>query len=282
MSSIVRPSAPQMTRRLLVLGAAIFSVVAGQAQQFFNPGQSPAEFSADSDATLRVAGIAFAIWGPIYLGVMIYAIRQALPQTGESDLINRLGWPSAIAFVGIGLWIVAAAFDWEVATIVLIFGALTALLVPLLTHAGAIRALPKKDRDRWMTVWPLSVLAGWLSIASPVNLLTVATGNGDLPTVLPSTVWAMLAIVLVVLVALLVTRQLRIVAFALPVAWGLLGVFMAEQEKGNQTLSMFALGASVATIVGAVILAFRLRPGGDRAVTGDQSQAKADTTPTNG
>lgn len=282
MSSIIRPSGPQMTRRLIVLGAAIFSVVAGQAQQFFNPGQSPAEFSADSDATLRVAGIAFAIWGPIYLGVMIYAIRQALPQTGESDLINRLGWPSAIAFVGIGLWIVAAAFDWEVATIVLIFGALTALLVPLLTHAGAIRALPKKDRDRWMTVWPLSVLAGWLSIASPVNLLTVATGNGDLPTVLPSTVWAMLAIVLVVLVALLVTRQLRIVAFALPVAWGLLGVFMAEQEKGNQTLSMFALGASVATIVGAVILAFRLRPGGDRAVTGDQSQAKADTTPTNG
>ena len=167
-------------------------------------------------------------------------------------------------------------------TIVVIFGALTALLIPLLANAASIRALPGKDRDRWMTVWPLSVLAGWLSIASPVNLLTVATGNGDLPTVLPSTVWAMLAIVLVVLVALLVTRQLRIVAFALPVAWGLLGVFMAEQEKGNQTLSMFALGASVATIVGAVILAFRLRPGGDRAVTGDQSQAKADTTPTNG
>jgi len=271
-----------MTRRLIVIGTAAFAVLAGAIQGFANPGQSPAEFSADSDATLKVASYAFSIWGPIYLGLLVYAVRQALPQTGESDMINRFGVPSALAFVGIGTWLFAAAFDWELATIVLIFGSLAVLLIPLLANAGSIRALPGKDRDRWMTVWPLSLLAGWLSIAAPVNLLTVATGNGDLPPILAPTVWAMLAIVVVVLVALFVTRQLRIIAFALPVAWGLLGVFVAEQERGNQMLSMFALAASVATVVSALILAFRLRPEGGRRVTRDQTQGEADTTSSNG
>ena len=99
--SIVRPNASQMARRLMVLAATVFAIVIGQAQVLLGWGQSPAEFSADSDATLRVAGYAFAIWGVIYLWLLVYAVRQALPQTGESRLINRLGWPSLAALLGI-------------------------------------------------------------------------------------------------------------------------------------------------------------------------------------
>ena len=54
--SIVRPNASQMARRLMVLAATVFAIVIGQAQVLLGWGQSPAEFSADSDATLRVAG----------------------------------------------------------------------------------------------------------------------------------------------------------------------------------------------------------------------------------
>ena len=265
--SIVRATPTQMTRRLIVLIAAIAAVVVGQGQILLGWGQTAAEFSADSDATLRVAGFAFAIWGIIYLWLLVYAARQALPATGESLLIHRLGWPSVAAFAGIGLWIVAAAFDWEIGTIVLIFGSLLALLIPLLANAGAIRALSNKDRDRWMTVWPLSLLAGWLSIAAPLNLITVLTGNGDLPTALPPTVWAMLALVAASVLALFVTLKLRLLAFALPVAWGLLGVFSAEQPR-NAPLAMFALAAALAVLVGAIILTFRLKRGIERPIGG--------------
>ncbi|MBW8303860.1 MAG: hypothetical protein K0M78_07945, partial [Brevundimonas sp.] len=158
MSSIVRPTSAQMTRRIIVLATAVFAIVIAQAQILMGWGQSPAEFSADSDETLRVAGYAFSIWGLIYLGLLVYAVRQALPQTGESLLIHRFGWPSVAAFLGIGWWIVAAAFDWEWATVVLIFASLAVLLVPLILNAGAIRALGRTERDRWMTVWPLALL----------------------------------------------------------------------------------------------------------------------------
>ncbi|MBU2271528.1 MAG: hypothetical protein KKG14_00185 [Alphaproteobacteria bacterium] len=264
MSSIIRPNPAQMTRRMIVLATAVFAIVIAQAQILMGWGQSPAEFSADSDETLRVAGYAFSIWGVIYLGLLIYAVRQALPQTGESLLIHRFGWPSAAAFLGIGWWIVAAAFDWETATVVLIFASLAVLLVPLLINAGAIRALTRSDRDRWMVVWPLALLAGWLTVAAPLNLLTVVTGNEALPAMLSPTAWAMLAIVVVGLVAVGVTQQLRTLAYALPIAWGLLGAFVAEQER-NGPLAYFALVIAVAVLVAAVILTFRLRPGVERA-----------------
>lgn len=264
MSSIIRPTPAQMTRRIIVVATAVFAIVIAQAQILMGWGQSPSEFAADSDETLRVAGYAFSIWGLIYLGIIVYAVRQALPQTGESLLIHRFGWPSVAAFLGIGWWIVAAAFDWEAATVVLIFASLAVLLVPLLINAGAIRALGRTERDRWMVVWPLALLAGWLTVAAPVNLLTVATGNEALPATLSPTVWALLAIVVVALVALVVTLKIRTLAYALPIAWGLLGVFVAEQER-NQTLAYFALAAGVAVLIGAVILTFRLRPGVERA-----------------
>jgi len=264
MTSIVRPTSSQITRRWIVLACAVFSVVAAYGQMATGLGQTPQEFSADSDATLRVAGYAFSIWGLIYLGLLVYAVRQALPQTGESLLIQRLGWPSAAALLGIGWWIFASAFDWEWATVVLIFGSLFVLLIPLLMNAGAIRALPRTDRDRWMVVWPLAMLAGWLTVASPVNLLTILTGNEALPSSPSPTVWAMLAVAIVTLTALGVTASLRTLAFALPVAWGLLGAFVAEQER-NGPLAYAALAASIAVLVGAVILTFRLRRGVERA-----------------
>lgn len=264
MSSILRPTPAQTTRRLIVLASAVFAVVIGQAQILMGWGQSPAEFAADSDETLRVAGYAFSIWGLIYLGLLVYAVRQAPPQTGESLLIHRFGWPSVAAFLGIGWWIVAAAFDWEWATVALIFASLAVLLVPLMANAGAIRSLGRRERDRWMVVWPLALLAGWLTVAAPVNLLTILTGNDALPTVFSPTAWALLAVVGVALVALGVTLRLRTLAYALPIAWGLLAVFVAEQER-NGALAYGALAAGVAVLVGAVILTFRLRPGVERA-----------------
>ena len=264
MSAIERATPAQVTRRLIVLACAVFAVVVAQAQMLMGWGQTPSEFSADSDATLKVAGYAFSIWGLIYVAILAYAVRQALRQTGESLLIHRFGWPSAAAFLGIGWWVVAAAFDWEAATVVLIFASLIVLLLPLLHNAGAIRALGRTDRDRWLVVWPLGLLAGWLTVAAPLNLLTVATGNDALPEALSPTVWAMLAIAIVALVALGVTARLRMLAYAQPIAWGLLGAFVAEQER-NAPLAYVALAAAVAVLVGAVILTFRLRPGVERA-----------------
>ena len=254
---ILFPTEYPASRRILVLLAAVFAVLAGYAQTALNIGQTPAEFSADSDATLRVAGYAFSIWGVIYFGLIAYGVYQVWPKTPETPLLRRLAWPSLAALVGIAIWIFAAAFDWEGMTIALIVGSAVVLILPLMSLGSDMAAAPL--RERALVVWPLGLLAGWLTIASAVNILTVVTGNGMLPSMLPPTGWAILAVVVVVAIAVLVTARTRLLAYPIPIVWGLIAVFAAEQERGNQTLAFTAMGAAILLAIAAVILCFRLK-----------------------
>ena len=68
LDSSVRAAAYPL-RRVLVLVLAFASVIVAYGQMALGLGQSPAEFAADGDETLRAAGWAFSIWGLIYLGL---------------------------------------------------------------------------------------------------------------------------------------------------------------------------------------------------------------------
>lgn len=263
MSSIIRPTPAQRTRRMIVLLAALFAIAAPIIQNLAGLGLTQAEFAADGNTTLRVAGYAFSIWGLLYLGLLAYAVRQVLPQTGESTLINRLGWPSVVTLFGIGFWIIVAAMNLKAASVIIIFASLIALLVPLLVFGGTIQALGRFDRDRMLTVWPLAGLAGWLTVAAPLNLITTATAFNALPTALTPTGWAVAAVVVTALIAIGVTARLRTLAYPLPVAWGLLGAFVAEQPD-NPALAFTALAAAILVLLAGVLLTFRLRPGVER------------------
>lgn len=263
MSAIERPTPAQQTRRLAVLAAAVFAVIMPLIQHLTGWGLGQAQFAAQGDETLRVAGYAFSLWGLLYLGLLIYAGRQALPQTGESVLINRMGWPSVVAFFGIGLWIIVAALNLKAASVIVIFAALLALLIPMLASARTIRATGAMERDRWFLIWPLAALAGWLTIAAPLNLITVATAFEALPAALSPLGWAIVAVLAVVLTGLGVTWALRTLAYPLPIAWGLVGAFAAEQET-QPLLAFTALAAAFLLVVAAVIVVFGLRRGIER------------------
>ena len=263
MSSIVRPTPAQRTRRLIVLVCAVFAVLVPAIQALAGLGQSQAEFAAAGDSTLRIVGWTFSIWSLIYLWILAYAVWQVLPQTGESPLITRMGWPSAAAFVLIGAWIVAAAADAQAATVVIIVLAMLSLVAPLFLNAREVRATPTRDLDRWLLLWPLGLLAGWLTVASAANILGVATALNALPAALSPTAWAVVAVVVVVALGLIGAWRLRLLAYPLLIAWGLIGAFAAEQTR-NPTLAFTALATAVLLLIGSVLIVFQLRRGVDR------------------
>lgn len=241
-------------RRVLVLVLAFLAVIVAYGQMALGLGQSPAEFAEDGDEVLRVAGFAFSIWGLIYLALIAYAVWQALPRTPERPLVRCLGWPSAIALAGINLWIVAAAADWEWGSVAIIFLAGLAAVVPLLQAEPELAEAG--TRPRLLAAWPLALLGGWLTIAAPVNLLTVLTSQGLIQP--PGLIWALAAVVLVAGAALAVVWRTGLWIYAAPVAWGLVGVFAAEQAEGDAPLAFAALAAAFVTAVGAALLAGRL------------------------
>ena len=242
-------------RTVAVVLAVTTAIVIPVVQMTQGLGLSQRDFAADGDTTLRAAAYAFSIWGVIYAGLIAYAVYQALPRTAETPLLHLFGWPSAVAALGCGLWIAAAAANAKWATVAIIFISAGALLRPLLQRSGYLAVA--EGRDRLFVLWPLGLLAGWLTIASALNLLTVLTSKG---LIAPSTAlgWANGGIVVVAATALYVTARTRLPAYPIPIAWGLAAVFVAERQA-QPAVSWLALTAALAVAAAAVWAAIRRR-----------------------
>ena len=199
----------------------------------------------DGKQTLEAAGYAFSIWSLIYAGLLAYAIYQALPSTKETPGLRLLGWPSAIAMVGCGSWLIAAAMDAKWATVAIIAGSALVLCLPL------VKRYPVQGRkDFWLVAAPVSLLAGWLTVASAINVLTVLTSYGVIQPEMANA-WAASGIVTVLAAGIGITLASRNWVYPLPIAWGLVGVVVAEQAE-RLTIALLAGGVAVALVAVAV------------------------------
>jgi hypothetical protein len=229
-------------RTIAIVVAALFAVGTPIVQWLTGTiavGQS--RLVNDGDQTLEAAGYAFSIWSLIYLGLLAYAAYQALPSTKETPGLRMLGWPSVVAMTGCGAWLIATTYDARWATVAIIVVSAAALCIPL------ARRYPVQDRkDFWLVAAPLSLLAGWLTIASAINTLTVLTGEGYIDAG-SAPAWATGGVIAVLLIGMTLTAASKNWIYPLPIAWGLVAVAVAEQSD-RPMVSILAL-VSVAALL---------------------------------
>lgn len=233
-----RPHKPA-GRSIAVMAAAVLAVVAAPLISWAGLPDASA-FAEEGNETLRAAGYAFAIWGLIYLGLIAYGLWQLVRQTPETPVLRAVAWPSAIAMAGCAAWLLAAALDLKALTVLIIVGSAVAIIT------GLLRARPHRGEvgpgTRFFIFWPLGLLAGWLTIAGFINLITVLTAWGVItPAIATPAAWAGIAGVL--LVGSAVVWRLRHLAYGLPIVWGLVAVWAAEQADKPQ-VGLAALAAA--------------------------------------
>lgn len=231
-------SQPSLTTRICVLGAALFAVGVPVTQQLGFWGQTAEQFARDGDSTLRAADYAFAIWGLIYAGLIAYAIYQLVAKRADGALRRRFALPSIVAMTGCGFWLIAAGADWTWATVIIIVVSAIALIT------ASIRApLSASRSDAIFITIPLSLLAGWLSIASIINALTVLTVEGFIDSA-AADAWALTGVAFAALIVAVVFFRSRSLAYLAPPIWGLIAVYIAEQSH-RPNAALLALGAAV-------------------------------------
>ncbi len=224
-------------RSTLIICAVIFAVAVPSLQAVYQFGMSAAAFSFQGDATLRVEGFAFAIWGLLYLGMIIYALYQVLPVARGSETLAIYAWPSIVAISGCGLWILMAALNLTWMTVVVISVSAAALIFAILQAKGSGLL-----QDRLLISLPLNLLAGWLTIASIVNVVTVLTIE-QIVTADLAMVTALAAIGGASIIAASVAVTGRSAFYLAPIVWGLYGVRVAESVR--QPLVSDAAGVAV-------------------------------------
>lgn len=264
-----RPETADLVRQIGVISAVCFALIAAVVGVGLLGGTNIRDVQGgrlDADATLLSPGrSAFAIWSVIYLGLIAYAIWQALPSQRATARQRAVGWWIALTAVLNGLWLVAAQYGPLWLTLVMIV-----LLLVALCLTFRLTFVTEELRSPWLDVALIDGVTGlhlgWVSLA------TVANATAWLASVAPAG-WAdagpvvaviVLAVVLVIGISVSLVTGWR-VAPPWAMGWGVLwiGVQRLTGEPASGLVGWTAIVVAAVLFLAPVLMrvAVALRAG---------------------
>ena len=214
-------------------------------------GQNTGEISDRFDVYFTPAGYVFSIWGLIYIGLIAYAIFQALPSQRENPRLRAIGWWVVIGSIANTAWIFL--WHYEVFPITLI-AMLVLLLSLIITYLKlGVSRVKVSTAEKLAAHLPFSIYLGWITVATVANaaaLLDYLQWNAWGITEI-TWMWLILAAVLVIATLMNFTR--RDIGYALVILWAVAGIGIK-----HAAVSGVALPAWITFGVVAVTLVYAL------------------------
>lgn len=211
--------------------------------------RTASDFSDMSDNLLVPSGPAFSIWFPIFILCLAYGVLQALPRNRTRSIFRETGWWSAAGFAFICGWALITAFApanaVQVGSALIFIPAVATLIIATLKFTARVSDLSKLER--LMSWLPISLIAGWCSLAiflnwTPIAYDVFAGGSANLTS---SLLILAAALGLIVWVCRKANRNK---AYVFPAIWGL--AWLAGRHLGGPEVPMIG-GAA---LIGAFLL----------------------------
>jgi hypothetical protein len=233
-------------RLLLLLCALSMPVVAWFAQRgMFGPTNG--ELSDRYPTLLVAAGWAFSVWGLIFLFDIVFGVWQARPRQRDDAVLARIRPVAAAGFVLTAVWMPIFSQQLFWLSLLVIWAALACLLSCALLLSREPPTRPGLGAWAWM---PLSLHAGWLSLAAFLNTAQVIVAYRLLPT---ERMLGWSAALFACAAALLLVANLRMrgnVVYAAVALWGLAAVYAAQAAS---PLAGSTAAAWIAVVVAALL-----------------------------
>lgn len=206
------------------------------------------------------AGYVFSIWGLIYIGLIVYAIYQALPAQRQNPRLRATGWWIVLGGLANSAWIFLWHYEKFPLTIVAMLVLLFTLIVTYLKLG--IQRSKVAAAEKWAVHLPFSIYLGWITVATVANVTSLLDylqwdrfGLSDV-----TWMWIVLAAVLVIAVLMNFTR--RDVAYALVILWALAGISVKHAAVSAVSIPTWIVFGLVAlTLMIAVLMRPKPRQG---------------------
>lgn len=209
-------------RQWLNLIAAPAMWILSTLPQLTDWGRSAKEFSDANYSLLVPYGIAFSIWFPIFVGCIGYAVLQFLKTNRTRDIFRKTGWWTGVGFAGVCGWALFSGWGTPMmarwGTALIFIPAVYCLVKAMLTFTHHKKCLDKTER---LWVWlPISLIAGWTSIAIFLNWTPIVVDNfeASVPNIVPNIIMLGIALIWAVFIT---WRSRGNIAYAFPIVWGL-------------------------------------------------------------
>jgi hypothetical protein len=188
-------------------------------------GRTIEEISRVPGEILVPAGFTFAIWGVIYLWMLVFSIYQLRKSTLHDATIQSIRPWVALNFVANGLWLPAATVSWRnpLTVILIIFMRISLGYINKWLQWYAIAKATKR-----YVVMPMSIYFGWITIATPLNIASVLHAYG-FASVITTTPRVLFWIGLAYVTSLVVFTRLRYISYIAVTLWALIWVIAVRQ-----------------------------------------------------
>jgi hypothetical protein len=212
-----------MLRQIVVVLTILATIaINGLANALPLNGLNTGQISDRFEVYFVPAGYVFSIWGLIYLGLIAYAIFQALPSQRQNPRLRATGWWIVLGGLANSAWIFLWHHEQFPFTLVAMLILLATLIMTYLGLGSRRTSVP--PAERWLARLPFSIYLGWITVATVANVTSLLDylqwdGFGIAPEV-----WMgiMLAAVLVITSLMNFTR--RDLAYTLVILWALAGI----------------------------------------------------------
>ena len=255
-NDLLRQGAVLVSALLAVAGAFIGSGAAGGT-----PIAQAADGALAADATpIAPGGPAFAIWTPIYLGLVAYAVWQSLAGQRTAERQRRLGYPIAASLLLNAAWVLSIQFGALALSIPII----VALLVVLaFSFAIVISSQPSGFTEVLLVDGTIGLYLGWVCVATAANVAAGLNAAGFRGAGLGAEVWAAAVITLVGVVGVLlaVCGHGRL-SPAASICWGLAWVAIARFTGELRSTPTALASIAVIAVIAVVTLLARVRAPG--------------------
>ncbi|MCS6828636.1 MAG: tryptophan-rich sensory protein [Caldilinea sp.] len=216
-------------------------------------GQSTGEISDRFPSLFTPAGYVFSIWGVIYLGLIGYAVYQALPAQRTNSRLHRIRLPYLVSAAANSAWI----FFWHYNQFLWSLAAMATLLASLILIYRRLTSTPgaTSQTERWVVDVPFSIYLGWITVATVANVAVVLLDlqwNGE---PLSPALWALLMIVIAGILGVIFAQKAHDIAYVAVLIWALVGI--AVKQSATPLVAWGAL--TIASLLALIATAIWLR-----------------------
>jgi hypothetical protein len=204
------------------------------------------------------AGYVFSIWGVIYLGLIAFAIFQALPSQRNNPRLRATGWWISLGGLANTIWIFLWHYQQFPLTLIAMLVLLTTLIVTYLRLGIGRTTVPVAET--WAARLPFSIYLGWITVATVANATSLLDylkwdGFGVAPEI-----WMGIVLAAVLVIALLMIITRRDVAYTLVILWALAGISVKHAGVTAVSIPTWITFGLVALTLGAAFLLRRPGP----------------------
>jgi translocator protein len=243
-------------RQLLVITALVVMLATNiLANALPLNNQTTGAISARFPIYFEPAGYVFSIWGIIYLGLIVYAVYQALPAQRQNPRLRAIAYPFIFSCLANTTWL----FLWHYNRFTLTQVAMVALLLALIIIYRRLAAgRPAASTiEKWAVHLPFSVYLGWVTVATVANTSIVLYDWGWRGGGLGEPVWAVLMLLVTAVLTFLMLWRHGDVAYALVIVWAAAGIAVKQSGSGLVAGTAIAVVVLVAVATAASLVTKR-------------------------